>query len=599
MTSMQVTEVANEGLKRAFTITVPASAIAANRDKRLAGLAKDVRLPGFRPGKVPAHVVKQRYGTAVMGEVLEQSVQEASQQVVSDRGLRPAQQPKIEVVTFADGTDLEFRMDFEVLPEIPMPDFAGISVERLKAEPSEESIQKALQNIADRNRSFEEIAEVRPATTGDVVSADFTGRLVPNLLPNPGLEGADAGEPGTLPTGLEALPGARFAVVGHGRDGGIAHVDLRFTGQGGAIALGKPVDLTAGEAVVSAELAILAGSAGAIAFHVEEIKDEAVLRALTIALPPVTGGRAQARFTLTGDAVATRPILAVSGEGIDITLRLALPRYAAADAPLPEPFPGGTATDAPVEIGGGNFIPGFAEQLDGISPGEQREIQVAFPANYGSAALAGKEAVFAVTAKALKRAVAKPIDDELAKGIGFEGLEPLKVVIREQLQREYDQLSRMKVKRALLDRLAEAASFTVPEGMVEAEFGQIWERIEADLKAGRLDAEDAGKDEAALKAEYRGIAERRIRLGLLLSEIGRTNNVQVTAEEMQRALRQEAARYPGQEQQVLEFFRKNPQAAENLRAPIFEEKVVDFMLELARVEERQVTPEELSAQTEA
>lgn len=596
---MQVTEVANEGLKRAFTITVPASAIAANRDKRLSALAKDIRLPGFRPGKVPAHVVKQRYGQAVLGEVLEQSVQEATQQVVSDRGLRPAQQPKIEVVNFADGADLEFRMDFEILPEIPMPDFAAITVERLKAEPSEESLQKALQSIADRNRAFEDVPEVRAAVTGDIVSADFVGRVVPNLLSNPGVEGAVAGEPGTLPTGFEALSGTSFAVTGAGRDKGIAYVDLRFTGQGGAIALNKPVELVTGEAVLSAGLVIQAGSAGAIAFHVEEIKDEAVLRALTIQLGQLGAGRAEARFQLTGDASATRPILAVSGEGIDITLRLSLPRYAAADAALPEPFPGGTASDAPVEIGGGNFIPGFAEQLEGIMPGEQRDISVAFPGNYGSAALAGKEAVFAITAKGLKRAVAKPIDDELAKGIGFEGLEPLKDVIREQLQREYDQLSRMKVKRALLDQLAEKADFTVPEGMVDAEFQQIWERVEADLKAGRLDAEDAGKDEAALKAEYRAIAERRIRLGLLLSEIGRTNNVQVTADEMQRAMRQEAGRYPGQEQQVLEFFRKNPQAAENLRAPIFEEKVVDFMLELAKVEDRQVTPDELSAAASA
>jgi trigger factor len=174
-------------------------------------------------------------------------------------------------------------------------------------------------------------------------------------------------------------------------------------------------------------------------------------------------------------------------------------------------------------------------------------------------------------------------------------LAALKDAIRGSLQREYDALSRMKVKRALLDQLADRASFPVPEGMVEAEFAQIWQRVEADLKAGRLDADDQGKDEETLKAEYRTIAERRIRLGLMLSEIGRANNVQVGQDEMTRAVRQEASRYPGQEQQVLEFFRKNPQAAENLRAPIFEEKVVDFMLELAKVNDRQVTPEELSA----
>jgi trigger factor len=153
----------------------------------------------------------------------------------------------------------------------------------------------------------------------------------------------------------------------------------------------------------------------------------------------------------------------------------------------------------------------------------------------------------------------------------------------------------MRVKRALLDSLADKASFEVPQGMVEAEFAQIWQRVEADLKAGRLDEDDKDKDEATLRTEYRGIAERRIRLGLMLSEIGRANNVQVGQEEMSRAVRQEAMRYPGQEQQVLEFFQKNPQATESLRAPLFEEKVIDFMLELAKVTDRQVTPEELTA----
>jgi trigger factor len=222
-------------------------------------------------------------------------------------------------------------------------------------------------------------------------------------------------------------------------------------------------------------------------------------------------------------------------------------------------------------------------------------VKVTFPEEYGSKALAGKAATFTVTAKGLKRSVNPPADDELAKSIGFDDLEKLKEAVRGSLQQEYDQLARMKVKRALLDALSSRAEFPVPEGMVEAEFGQIWQRVEQDLKAGRLDEDDKGKDEETLKAEYRGIAERRIRLGLLLSEIGRTNNITVSGDELARAMRQEAARYPGQEQQVMEFFRKNPQAAENLRSPIFEEKVVDFLLELAQVTDRQVSPEELTA----
>jgi len=248
----------------------------------------------------------------------------------------------------------------------------------------------------------------------------------------------------------------------------------------------------------------------------------------------------------------------------------------------------------PIEVDGPGFIPGFTEQLVGMLPGDERLVKVTFPENYGSAALAGKAATFTVTAKGMKRSIVPPADEEMAKSIGFDTLDALKDAVRGSLQQEYDNLARLKVKRSLLDALAAKAEFPVPEGMIEAEFAQIWQRVEQDLKAGNLDADDKGKDEDTLKTEYRGISERRIRLGLLLSEIGRTNNITVTGDELARAMRQEAGRYPGQEQQVMDFFRKNPQAAENLRSPIFEEKVVDFMLELAQVTDRQVSPEELT-----
>jgi trigger factor len=434
---MQVTEVANEGLKRAYTVVVPASSIALQKDKRLKEIGKDAKLPGFRPGKVPPKVLQARYGQAVMGEVLEASVQEASDKVVSDNNLRPALQPKIELVNFAEGADLEFRMDVEILPEIPMPDFAGISLTRLKAAPGEEDITKALENITRRQASMEE-TEARAAAKGEVLVCDFVGRI----------------------------------------------------------------------------------------------------------------------------------------DGVE--------------------FQGGAASDMPIEVAGPGFIPGFTEQLEGMAPGEERLVKVSFPAEYGSAELAGKDAEFTVTAKALKIYAKPALDDELAKKLGLESMEKLREAITESLQREYDSLSRMAIKRKLLDALAERASFTVPEGMVDNEFAQIWQRVEADMKAGKLDGEDAGKDEATLKAEYRAIAERRIRLGLLLSEIGKTNNIQVSREELGQAMRAEVQRYPGQEKQVYDFFQKNPQAIENLRSPIFEEKVVDFMLELAKVEDETVSAEKLA-----
>jgi len=441
---MQVTELPAEGLKRAFQIVVPAASLAERREKRLKQLGTELRLPGFRPGKVPASVVKARYGTAVNGEVLEESVQEATRQVLTDRGLRPAMQPKVELVNYSDGADLEYKLDMELLPEIPMPDFAGIELEREKATPGDAELDEFLGTMRERLAGTEDVAEVRPAAKGDVLVCDFEGR----------------------------------------------------------------------------------------------IRQE--------------------------------------------------------DGTLASPFPGGAATDAPIEIGGTGFIPGFAEQLEGMSPGESKDIEVTFPDGYGSAELAGKPAVFAITAKSLKKKVLPEIDEAFAKRLGTDDVPALRARIAESLQREYDSLARTKLKRALLDKLAERAGFTVPEGMVEGEFNQIWQRVEADMKAGKLDEDDKGKDEATLKAEYRAIAERRIRLGLLLSEIGRTNNIQVSNEELAGAMRAEAGRYPGQEKQVMEFFRSNPQAVEGLRAPIFEEKVVDFVLELAKVTEKPVEAKELT-----
>jgi trigger factor len=348
-------------------------------------------------------------------------------------------------VNYSDGADLEYKLDLELLPEIPMPDFAAISLEREKATPADEQVDDFLKTMRERMAGTEDVAEARPAATGDVLVCDFEGRL----------------------------------------------------------------------------------------------KNE--------------------------------------------------------DGSLADPFQGGAASDMPIEVGGSGFIPGFTEQLVGMSPGEKKDISVSFPAEYGSAELAGKDAVFAITAKSLKTKVLPEIDDAFAKRLGMDDLAALRAKVVENLQREYDALARMKVKRALLDALAEKASFRVPEGMVEAEFSQIWQRVEADLKAGRLDEDDKGKDEDTLKAEYRAIAERRIRLGLLLSEIGRTNNIQVSNDELANAMRAEAGRYPGQEKQVLDYFRNNPQAVNGLRAPIFEEKVVDFVLELAKVAEKPVAPAELTA----
>lgn len=440
---MQVTETVSDGLKRGYTIVVPAADIEGKRTDRLTELSKTVKLPGFRPGKVPMGVVKTRFGSAVMAEVLEASVNDATRQVLTDRGLRAATQPKVEVVKLEEAQDLEFTVELELLPEIALPDFGTIELTRLKAAPTDEKVAEALEQMASRAREMVDVEEARPAAKGEVLVCDFVGKL--------------AGEP----------------------------------------------------------------------------------------------------------------------------------------------FQGGTASDMDIEVGGDGFIPGFTEQLEGMSAGESKTITVTFPAEYGAAELAGKEATFDITAKKLKRPVLPAVDDELAKKFGFETLDEMKDLIRGQIQREYDQISRMRIKRQLLDALAAQASFPIPETMAQGEFDAIWQRLQQDRERGQIDDEDKAKDEDTLKADYKAIADRRVRLGLLLAEIGRSKSIEVTPDEMMRAMRAEAGRYPGQEQQIMELFRKNPNVAETLRGPIFEEKVVDFILELAKVTNQDVSAEELMKEPEA
>jgi len=252
-------------------------------------------------------------------------------------------------------------------------------------------------------------------------------------------------------------------------------------------------------------------------------------------------------------------------------------------------FPGGAAQDYVLEIGSGSFIPGFEDQLVGAEIGKPVDVKVTFPAEYGAPELAGKDAVFKCTVKEVLEYVDKPADDELAKKNNFENLDAMRKAIGERIGQDYTQISRTMIKRQLLDKLADSHKFAVPEGLVEGEFNAIWQRIEEAKKNGQKVEEDEEK----MRKEYRDIAERRVRLGLLLADVGRSNSIDVTPEELNQAAMREAMRYQGQERQVLEYFSKNPEAKDQLRAPIFEEKTVDFILELAKVTEKSVTPEEL------
>jgi trigger factor len=262
------------------------------------------------------------------------------------------------------------------------------------------------------------------------------------------------------------------------------------------------------------------------------------------------------------------------------------------------PFEGGTGGDVGVNVGSGTFIPGFEDQLVGMGAGEKRVVKVTFPANYGSAQVAGKDAEFDVTAKSIEAPGAVTLDDAFAKSLGLESLDKLKEAVKGRLQQELTGLARQKLKRQLLDKLDEMHRFALPPTLAEDEFKNVWNAVESDLKAQSRTFEDEGTTEEKAREEYRGIAERRVRLGLVLAEIGEKNNITVTDEEISRQIVERARQVPGREQEIWDYYRKNPGAVAGIRAPIFEEKVVDFLVELAKVTEKPVSREELLKEDE-
>ncbi|WP_439498556.1 trigger factor [Bosea sp. (in: a-proteobacteria)] len=262
-------------------------------------------------------------------------------------------------------------------------------------------------------------------------------------------------------------------------------------------------------------------------------------------------------------------------------------------------FDGGTGEGIPLDLGAGQFIPGFEDQLEGAKTGEKRTVKVTFPENYAAAELAGKPAEFEVTVDDVQAPEPVKIDDELAKAFGMETLDALKAAIREQIGRDFGAQSRRKIKKSLLDALDGKYTFELPPTLVEQEFGSVWSQVEADMKEAKKSFADEGTTEDEARAEYRKIAERRVRLGLVLAEIGEQAKVQISDEEVTQALVERARQFPGQEKQVWEFYQKNPQALAEIRAPIFEEKVVDHLLGQVKVEDQSVSREALYADDDA
>ena len=262
------------------------------------------------------------------------------------------------------------------------------------------------------------------------------------------------------------------------------------------------------------------------------------------------------------------------------------------------PFDGGSAEDAPLVLGSNSFIPGFEDQLIGVSAGDKTDVKVKFPEEYGADQLAGKDAVFAINVKKVEKPKKTEINDDFAKTVGAESLAKLKEQVRERIARDFKQVSRSKAKRSLLDALDEAMKFTAPPSLAEQEFETVWKAVNNDLQNRKVTWADEGTTEEEAKAEYQRIADRRVRLGLAIAELGEKNNIQVSEDEMTRAIVEQARQFPGQEQQVWDHFRKNPQALAGIRAPLFEDKVIDFILELADVTEKKVSRDELLADDE-
>ena len=441
---MQTVETLNEGLKRAYTLTIPAAEIAKKVDAELKRVAPQIRMPGFRPGKVPANLVRKMHGPALMQEALNTSIQDGVQSLIAEKQLRPATQPSVELADgYEEGKDAELKVELEVLPQVPTPAIDALQLERLSVPVADEAVDAHLQKFADQQKKWDDAGD-KAAEQGDLVTVDFVGK--------------------------------------------------------------------------------------------------------------------------TMDGVA---------------------------------FEGGTGEDMAVEIGSGRLIPGFEDQVVGAKAGEERQISVTFPQDYPAKELAGQDATFDLTIKSVKTAGESVIDDELATNLGLESLEQLRGLLKGQIEQEHNGLTRTHMKRKLLDQLAEGHDFPVPPSMVDAEFGQIWAQLEHET-THEADPAKAREEMEAERDDYRAIAERRVRLGLLLSEIGQANGVEISNQEMQRLIMQAAQQYgPEDRQRFIQYVQQEPMAAAQLRAPLYEDKVVDFLFERATVTDRETTREELEAAIES
>ena len=441
---MQIIETSSEGLKRAYALTIPAKDIAARVEGEVTKLAPTVRMPGFRPGKVPANLLKKMHGPQLHSEALNTAIREGLDTLLAEKQLRPAMAPNVTLGDgYEQGKDAEVAVALEVLPVIATPDLSGIKLEKLVVPVTDAELDESANKFAAQQKTFADAPDGKAAENGDQVLCDYVG--------------------------------------------------------------------------------------------------------------------------------------SVKGKEFD----------------------GGKAEGQTIELGAGQLIPGFEDGLLGVKAGEARTITVTFPADYPAKELMGKEAQFAITVHAVKVAAETKLDDDFAKNLGLESAEQLRGLLRGQLESETAGQTRTQMKRALLDQLAAVHDFEVPPSMVEAEFEQIWQQLTQEAQ-NEEDPAAAITEIEAEKDDYRAIAVRRVRLGLLLSEIGQANGVEVTNQEMQMLMQQAAQQYrPEDRQRFFEYVQNEPMAAAQLRAPLYEDKVVDFLFDKAEVTTREVTREVLQAAIEA
>lgn len=434
---MKVTETKSKGLNKEYKAVIPAADFEKEVDAKIDQIAKTTKLPGFRPGKAPKAMLKQKYRASVLGEVLDDMLKNAADEIIKNNKLRPAVMPEINLTVFGDGKDIEFDVVVEVLPEIKLGDFSKITLEKLTAEVPAEEVEKAIRYVAESRKETAKVEEDRSTKKGDFAVIDFVG--------------------------------------------------------------------------------------------------------------------------------------SVNGEE----------------------FKGGKGSNYPLELGSGSFIPGFEDQLIGKKAGDKVDVKVTFPENYHAKDLAGKDAVFAVEIKEIREPKPVVIDDEFAKSLGEKDLDSLRAKVVERIKADYEVASKMKLKRALLDVLDKEYNFEVPSKLVDAEYDGIVKQYEQAKKYNQLDEYEKNKDEKDLLAEYKEIALRRVKLGLLLSEVGMAAKLTILPEDINRAIAAEAQKYPGQEKAVFDYYLKNKNAVEALKAPVFEEKIVEHVLSKVSLKEKTVTAEEL------